>query len=266
MLALMLTAALVAPPPDTGVVQIDLRGVGSVVAEALLDGDSLVAVAADPLWTLTGLAPPTPDAWVTLTEARARMPGVEVEWSADHAVLVLFDEQRTLPASRALSDARRAQAMSSPPGGSTSVRGPFGSYAADSDGGQRLDLGYRAGRFALSGAWSAARGGSGALSVQPASRSWVTVWVDEDGLTSADASLSFGRTFARATWRPEDPHPELFVATSAGHWTVFADTRERAALTYRGPIQVTVARDGDRAVFHASWGRAHSPLTIPGTH
>lgn len=136
MTALLL--ALLLGQPDTLLVTVELvETQDRVLVEAVLEPDSTLRLPAEPVGRLLGVSFPTP--WITVEHLQAAYPSVRFVWLPRELRVVVLDELRALPASRAAN--QRVLAQNRMAFGVPQQSSPYLSLAFD-DRTALLDAGY----------------------------------------------------------------------------------------------------------------------------
>lgn len=248
---------------DSLLVEVRLTGVGSVVVLARMQ-DGTLYLPAGPIHELAGLEEP-PLGLLSLDEL-GRLLQVGARWLPRQLVVELRDQFQRLPATRARMDQLRAEAASrSALALETRRRGLFGGVTVDDRRETLLDLGYslgwafgRLGHSSLSGtAWS--------LGANPVSPLWLAYAHRERGGGRLSARLALQRTWLSAEYQGGDI--EVSGASALGPIVVFASSRDRFAITWRGDVDVQVGHARDRSAVRVSFGPIDpSPLSIPSVN
>lgn len=259
-LILWTTPALAQRP----VLEVRLDGVGDVLVEGRLTPGGVLELPAAPIEALTGARLGEGDFLSLDALSRTLGPQVVVEYDPRLALLRLRDPSRSLPATRARYQELAAAARSSP--NNTYGRGPFSAVTADSDGEGLVEVGWNFGRFAINATRSTLGGDRWGIAVQPLSRTWIAYQEIEGRDRSVAVRWAGGRTFARASYATALEALRGQAGVSAGPWTVFLQREPSdwsAALSFRGPMDITLARSNDKFTTRVSIGRTSSPFMLP---
>lgn len=246
------------------VLEVRLDGVGHVLVEGRLTAGGLLELPSTPIQELTGANLGGAEFMSIDDLSRALGAQVGVEYVPRLALLVIRDPGRTLPASRARFESLTAASRATP----TEVfgRGPFGSIAADSDGDRLVEAGWNLGRVAVNGSHSTLSGSRWGAAVRPLPRMWLSYQRSELSGSSLNALWAGGRTFARAAYSSDVGKVRGQVGTTVGPVTLYLQ-RDRddwsTAVTWRGPVAMTVAHSDERLSTRISFGRTMSPFTLP---
>ena len=264
LLAAVVSGAAAAPAtaqhPDSVLVEVELAGIGAVVVVAEVQG-ATVRLPAAPVYRLAGLGPP-PMASMTLDELRDVLQ-LEVVWAPRQLRLLLRDLHQALPASRNRLDQLRALAASRA-GNVFQGRytGPFGAVTVDDAGETLGELGYAARRAQVRATHSSRSGTTLQASVSPTPSIW---------LTSARLATGTWRLGARVAmesmWVSADYQMGRFGvdgAAAIGPLVLYASSRDRFALTWRGAVDVQLGHAGERSALRLSFGPVDpSPVSVP---
>jgi hypothetical protein len=248
---------------DSLLVEVRLAGVGSVVVLARRQGDTLF-LPAGPVHALAGLDEPL--LGLVRVEELGQLLQVGVRWLPRQLVVELRDPFQRLPATRARIDALRAEAASrNALALETRRRGLFGGVTVDDRRETLLDLGYSLGwafgRFAR----SSLTGPSWSVGANPLSPLWLTYSYRERSGGRVSARVAFQRTWLSAEYQQGDI--EVSGASAIGPLVVFASSRDRFAITWRGDVDVQVGHARDRSAVRVSFGPIDpSPLSIPSVN
>lgn len=259
-LVLWTTPALAQRP----VLEVRLDGVGDVLVEGRLTPGGILELPAAPIEALTGARLGEADFLSLEALSRALGPQVAVEYDPRLALLRLRDPSRSLPATRARYQELAAEARASP--SNIYGRGPFSTVTADSDGEGLVEAGWNFGRLAINATHSTLSGNRWGVAVQPLARTWLSYEESEGRGRFVAVRWAGGRTFARASYSTAPEAVRGQVGASAGPWTVFLQREPRdwsAALTFRGPMDITVAHTNDQFTTRIAFGRTSSPFMLP---
>lgn len=209
---------------------------------------------------LLGLPAPA-TTWTTPAALGRTYPTVAVEWRPCELRLLIDDPLDVLPASRAISDARRRQAR-----GATYVArsGPFAAVVADDSGRSAIDAGYSwRGQIAITGRHSSTRGAAWAVSLAPAPALFVSYADGDRSPPTASARVAAGPAWAFATWTPARWSVDGLV--TVGRVSVFASSRDAFALTVNAPpVGLQIGRTGHRTTARLTYGPLMpSPFSVP---
>lgn len=247
---------------DTLVVEVRVDGIGSILTLASAGPDpATVRFSTREIFEFVGLPePPMPS--MDLTTLRAAL-GVDVVWVPSRLLLLVRDPGRTLPVTRAELDRLRAQSRARSAIPVEQRRpGPFMAVTVDEDRERLVDAGYSFGR--LAGRWSnsTVSGNHWSLNANPASRLWLSYRDSDDTDPAFGVRLALGRAWVSADYDGEQV--DAMGAAVVGPLVLFATTRERAVVTWRGPVQLQVGYAERRSVFRVAWGPVPlSPFSIP---
>jgi hypothetical protein len=243
------------------ILEIRLPGVGETLVQARLTDDGTLELPAEPLRELTG--EDVGDApYLSLASLQAQLgPGVDVVYDPRRALVQIRDPLGRLAASRARFDELRAENISRPR--EFLLGGPYGSLTTDIGGGSLVEGGWNFGRAALGGAYSTESGYRWDVSVQPLNRVYVTFQDGERFDSRLTVRWAGGPTFVETSYAPATGDFRARAATSLGPWTFYAQDDGGAAITYTGPVQLTLGRTTDGFVTRVAYGRYPSPLSIP---
>lgn len=246
------------------VLEVELSGLGTIIVEGRLTADGTLELPVLPLERLTGEGLGARD-YVSLAELRQALgPRAQVMYDPRRARLVIDDPHVSLAATRALFERRRAAARARP--GAYEERGPYAMITADEDGGRLFEGGWSFGRFALHAARSSDAGAWWGVSVRPFARTYLSYSDGDQRGERFGVRWAAGRTFLVASYRPASDDFRGHVATSVGPFAAFLEDDGTAAITFLGPVDVTVARTPDRYAMRLSYGRQHSPFAVPRVH
>lgn len=246
------------------VLEVRLDGVGNVLVEGRLTPGGVLELPAAPIEALTGARLGEGDFLSLDALSRTLGPQVVVEYDPRLALLRLRDPSRSLPATRARYQELAAEARGSP--NNFYGRGPFSAVTADSDGEGLVEAGWNFGRFAVNATHSTLSGDRWGVAVQPLARTWLSYEESEGRGRFMAVRWAGGRTFARASYATAVEAVRGQIGASAGPWTVFLQREPRdlsAALTFRGPMDITVAHSNDQFTTHVAIGRSSSPFMLP---
>ena len=259
-LLLVPSAIATAQKPDSLLVVVRLDGVGSIMVMAGTEGSSL-RLPAGPVYDLVGLGlPPLPE--MTLDQLREEL-GVQVIWSPRQLQVLIRDVRQTLPASMARLDRLRALATTRAENGlQQSYAGPFGGLTLDDRGSALGELGYSQRWGQLRVSHSTRSGTSWSAAASPLSSLW---------LTYARSPLAGSRYGARLAleqgWVSGGYQMGRFGiegAAALGPVVVYASSRDRFAITWRGSVDVQVGHTGERSALRVSFGPVDpSPVSVP---
>lgn len=237
---------------------------GDVLVEGRLTSDGVLEVPVAPIETLTGARLGEGDFLSLDALSRTLGPQVVVEYDPRLALLRLRDPSQSLPATRARYQELAAEARASP--SNIYGRGPFSAVTADSHGESRVEAGWNFGRLAINASHSSLSGNRLGVAVQPLARTWLS-YEESDGRGRFVAvRWAGGHTFARASYSTSLEAVRAQVGASAGPWTVFLQREPRdwsAALTFRGPMDITAAHTNDQFTTRIAFGRTASPFMLP---
>lgn len=246
------------------VIEVRLEGVGDVLVEGRLTPGGVLEVPAAPIETLTGARIEEDDFLSLDALSRALGPQVVVEYDPRLALLRLRDPSRSLPATRTRYEELTAEARATP--SNIYGRGPFSAVTADSRGESLVEAGWNFGRLAINASHSTLSGNRWGVAVQPLSRTWLSYEASDGRGSFVAVRWAGGRTFARASYSTALEAARGQLGASAGPWTVFLQREPRdwsAALTFRGPMDITAAHTNDQFTTRIAFGRTASPFMLP---
>lgn len=248
---------------DSLLVEVRLAGVGSVLVIGQQRNGTLF-LPAGPVYTLAGLDEPPPGL-VSLADLGGLLQA-DVRWLPRQLLVDLRDPFQALPATRARVDRLRAEAVSR---GALALEarrtGPFGSVTVDDRRETLLDLGYSLGWAYGRFAHSSVSGMSWSLAANPRSALWLTYSQREAVDARIGARVALRRTWISAEYQGGDV--EVSGASALGPVVVFASSRDRFALTWRGDVDVQVGHAQERSSLRLSFGPIDpSPLAIPAVN
>ena len=253
-------ASLAGQSDDSLLVEIRLTGVGAVMVMAATEGATL-RVPTAPIYALAGLDGPGPES-LTL-EALGTELGVEVGWSPRRLLVVIRDLFQVLPASRARLDRLRAEAQAMAGNALYGRRiGPFGAFTVDDRGAMLGELGYSLGRAQARVTHSTESGTAWSASANPLSSLWLNFHQSALSGTRLGARLALERSWVSATYGMG--RLGIDGAASFGPVVVYASSRDRFSVTWRGDVDIQVGHAGERSAIRMSFGPLDpSPLSVP---
>lgn len=262
--ALLLACSLARPAraqaADSLLVEVQLAGIGAVLVVGVMHGEML-SLPATPLYSLAGLGAP-PRAVMTLQEIRDELQ-VEVVWSRQQMRVVLRDLRQALPASRARLDQLRA--MASARAGTVyqgRYTGPFGSITVDDAGETLGELGYTSRYAQVRGSRSSRSGFAFNAAASPITPVWLTYSRTATGTWRAGARVALHKVWVSADYQMG--RFGVDGAAAIGPLVVYASSRDRFAITWRGAVNVQVGHTGERSAMRVSFGPIDpSPATVP---
>lgn len=245
---------------DSLLVEVELSGIGSRVLVAERDG-AMLRLPAAPIYAMAGLNDP-PAPVMSLEELGAALQ-VDVAWSPRQLRVLLRDLSHALPASRKRLDQLRA--LASARSGNVvqgSHLGPFGAVTADDDGELMGELGYALRRAQVRLSHSTRSGTAVQASVSPASPLWLSYARSAQGRWRLGARVAM-----HSAWVSADYQMGRFGidgAAAIGPVVVYASSRDRFAVTWRGAVDVQVGHAGERSAVRVSFGPIDpSPASVP---
>lgn len=246
---------------DSLLVEVTLAGGESILVLAAPDGNGSLVLPAAEIYALAGLsAPPMP--WIRLAEV-GELLQVSVVYSPRQMRVTLTDTRGVLPASRERLDRLRNAAMARNNAAFTGGRGGlFGGVTVDDRREALLDLGYAGSLIQVRGSHSTVSGTAFAAAVTPARPLWLT-WSHSPVLGSRiGARLALSRLWVAA--EHHDGRVGVQGSAQAGPLIVYASSRDRFAVTWRGDVDVQLGHAGDRSSLRVSFGPIDpSPLSVP---
>jgi hypothetical protein len=189
--------------------------------------------------------------------------GVTVTWSPRQLLVTLQDPFATLPSSRARVDRLRAEAVGRGGGGVPGrYVGWFGGITVDHRREALADLGYALGWAQARVSHSTVSGTAWAASANPIRPLWLTYAQRSSGGSQVGA-----RVVVPSGWVSADYRNRRFGvdgAAAIGPIVVYASTRDRFAVTWRGAVDVQVGHTGERSAVRVSFGPVDpSPISVP---
>lgn len=247
---------------DSVLVEVSLIGVGSTLIVAAHDtATGVLSVPAAPIYALAELGdPPLP---VMTVEELRKLLQVEISWLPRRLELVLRDPWQVLPATRARVDRLRADnAMRASAPAEQRRPGLFGGLTMDDRREAMVDLGYSLGKVFGRGGYSTVSGASWSAGANPLPAVWLTYAQSERFGPRLSARLALKRTWIAAEYLDDEVH--LSGASAVGPVVVFASSRDRFAVTWRGSVDVQVGHSGDRSAVRVGFGPLDpSPVSVP---
>lgn len=257
---LALPGTLRAQAGDSLLVEVRLAGVGRLMLMAEPVGESL-RLPTEPVFALAGRE--NPPVIAASLEELEELLGVTVAWSPQQLLVTLQDPFATLPANRARVDRLRAEAAGRG-GGEVPGRyfGWFGGVTLDDRREALMDLGYSLGRAQTHVSHSTVSGTAWSASANPVRPLWLSY-----SQRSTGGPLLRARVVVDAGWISADYRNREFGvdgAASVGPVVIYASSRDRFAVTWRGAVDVQVGHAGKRSAVRVSFGPVDpSPLSTP---
>jgi hypothetical protein len=220
MTALLLIFGLLLPR-DTTLVEVMLVTTAErTTVEAIVEPDSTVRLPSSALRDLLGVSFIGP--WVSVEQLRAQYPTLVVQWRPAELRVLVFDELRSLPATRKFYETHRAAAFNTM--AIPQVSGLFGGVAVDDQRRVLADLGWLyKGRLQLAGRIDDRGTNQWNLSAAPTSRLFVNATGGTRQPTSVSSRVQVGPIWLSATYAEQRPI-------------------EVAGLVRGGPVQVFASR------------------------
>lgn len=255
------------PLPDSLLVEVKLVDAQtSVLVQAVLSDDSTLHLPTPPMSELLGVSFSAP--WIAVTELQAAYPATRIVWEPRTLRVLVFDPQRSLPATRAVyaEIVARTQAAFLLPVQS----GPFVALAVDDSLHTLLDVGYSfRGRAAFAGRVDETGAGSWALIAAPSSHVFLSY---QDGVYQppyVSGRVSAGPFWLSASATPHSPVEMSGLIRFRGDVQAFA-SRQYAVVTINRSHQLAVSVAYDwvrhRTAARVSAGPAYaSPFQFPVT-
>lgn len=248
---------------DSLLVEVRLAGVGAVLVIGQ-QRDGTLFLPAGPVYALAGLDEPPPGV-LSITDLGGLLQ-VDVRWLPRQLVVELRDPFQELPATRARVDHLRAEAVSR---GALALEarrtGPFGGVTVDDRRETMLDLGYSLGWAYGRIAHSSVSRTSWSVAANPLAPLWLTYSQREAAGARVGARVALRRTWISADYYGGDF--EIAGASAVGPVVVFASSRDRFALTWRGDVDVQLGHAQERSSVRLSFGPIDpSPLSIPAVN
>jgi hypothetical protein len=241
-------------------VVVRLVGVGEVTLEARL-ADSTLELPAAEMYALLGLGTP-PGPGVRLDALQRMYPVVNFVWTPREMLLTVEDPQAVLPASRAAIDRLGRQGRGAP--GLTVTRsGPFAAFTADDRGRQMFDAGYSyKGRVAIQ-ASRQRQGTTWGVSLAPLPAVYVSYTQGTQQAASVTSRLALGPAWLSTSWA-DGQRLTIDALLALGPLALFVSSRQRYAITIRGPVAVQVGRTGSTTTGRVSIGPVPpNPFSVP---
>lgn len=255
-----LPATLRGQESDSLLVEVRLAGVGRLMLMAEPVGRSL-RLPAEPIFALAGRgAPPAPAA--TLEELEGLL-GITVIWSPRQLLVTLQDPFATLPSNRARVDRLRAEAAGRG-GGAVPGRyaGWFGGITMDDRREALADLGYALGWAQARVSHSTISGTAWSASANPIRPLWLSYAHRPVGGSQVRARVVIPHGWVSADYRGRKFGVD--GAATLGPVVVYASSRDRFAVTWRGAVDVQVGHAGNRSAVRVSFGPVDpSPISMP---
>lgn len=262
------TAALLAVATPVAaqrpILEVRLGGLAQVVVEGRLTADGVLELPREPLEDLTGEDLGEARFLSLQVLSRALGPQVSIDYQPRQALLIIRDPSYSLAANRRRMDRLAAESRAAPD--VIFGRGPFGSVTLDARGERSVEAGWQQGRIAVHLMESTLSGTRWGVAAQPLSSTWVAYEHGGPGGGSLSARWVSGRTFARAAYATEQTRLVAQFGTSVGPVSTFVQGLDRewgAAVTIRGPMDLTVAHLDDIFTARVSYGRVLSPFILP---
>lgn len=246
------------------ILEVRLSGVGTVLVEGRLTAAGTLELPVAPIEELIGKSLGALPFLPLSALQGALGEQVRMEYDPRRALIVIDDPLRLLPAVRARDERSEAGARATP--AIVYGRGPFSSITADEDGERLLEAGWNFGRLAVNVARSTVSGDQWGVAVQPVAGTWLTYQDGGRGRPTYAIRWARGRTFVHTSYASADESLRAQLGTSVGPLTMFVQREPRdwnAAVTLRGPMQVTIARVRERLAARISIGRNLSPFSLP---